>query len=116
VALTDGFNLPARYVIHTVGPVYAKTKDKSHLLASCYRNALALADEHDCRSIAFPAISTGVYGYPFDEAARVVLDVLAETPSEDAPEVILCFFSEKDAGAFEAICEELEFPVCVEHG
>jgi len=116
VAMTDGFNLPARYVIHTVGPVYAKTKDKSHLLANCYRNALALADEHDCRSIAFPAISTGAYGYPFDEAARVVLDVLGEAMSADAPEVVLCFFNARDARAFEAICEEAGFPVCAEHG
>lgn len=106
VALTDGFNLPARYVIHTVGPVYAKTKDKSHLLANCYRNALALADEHDCRSIAFPAISTGVYGYPFDEAARVVLNVLAEALPHRELDVTLCFFSDKDTEAFEVVMKE----------
>lgn len=107
VALTDGFKLPARYVIHTVGPVYAKTKDKSHLLANCYRNALALADKHGCRSIAFPAISTGVYGYPFDEAARVVLDVLAEALPRHELDVTLCFFSDKDTEAFEAVMQEL---------
>ena len=107
VALTDGFKLPARYVIHTVGPVYAKTKDKSHLLANCYRNALALADEHGCRSIAFPAISTGVYGYPFDEAARVVLDVLIEALPHHELDVTLCFFSDKDAAAFEAVMREM---------
>lgn len=106
VALTDGFNLPARYVIHTVGPVYAKTKDKSHLLANCYRNALALADERGCRSIAFPAISTGVYGYPFDEAARVVLDVLIEALPRHKLDVTLCFFSDKDTEAFEAVMKE----------
>ncbi|MGC3873005.1 O-acetyl-ADP-ribose deacetylase [Halomonas sp. GXIMD04776] len=103
VALTDGFKLPARYVIHTVGPVYAKTKDKSHLLANCYRNALALADEHDCRSIAFPAISTGIYGYPFDEAAKVVLSVLAEELPRHELDVTLCFFSDKDAEAFKKV-------------
>nr|WP_297458741.1 O-acetyl-ADP-ribose deacetylase [uncultured Halomonas sp.] len=107
VALTDGFKLPARYVIHTVGPVYAKTKDKSHLLANCYRNALALADEHGCRSIAFPAISTGIYGYPFDDAARVVLDVLIEALPHHELDVTLCFFSDKDAAAFEAVMREM---------
>nr|WP_298378190.1 O-acetyl-ADP-ribose deacetylase [uncultured Halomonas sp.] len=106
VALTDGFKLPARYVIHTVGPVYAKTKDKSHLLANCYRNALTLAAENDCRSIAFPAISTGIYGYPFDEAAKVVLDVLAEELPRHELDVTLCFFSDKDAEAFKMIMEE----------
>nr|WP_299380063.1 O-acetyl-ADP-ribose deacetylase [uncultured Halomonas sp.] len=106
VALTDGFKLPARYVIHTVGPVYAKTKDKSHLLANCYRNALALADEHDCRSIAFPAISTGIYGYPFDEAAKVVLGVLTEELPYHELDVTLCFFSDKDAEAFKKVMEE----------
>ncbi|HET8791964.1 MAG TPA: O-acetyl-ADP-ribose deacetylase [Modicisalibacter sp.] len=106
VALTDGFKLPARYVIHTVGPVYAKTKDKSHLLANCYRNALALADERGCLSIAFPAISTGIYGYPFDEAARVVLDVLTEALPRRELDVTLCFFSDKDAEAFEAVMKE----------
>ncbi|SDL69498.1 O-acetyl-ADP-ribose deacetylase (regulator of RNase III), contains Macro domain [Modicisalibacter muralis] len=106
VALTDGFNLPARYVIHTVGPVYAKTKDKSHLLANCYRNALALADKHDCRSIAFPAISTGVYGYPFDEAAHIVIDTLEEALDAHDLQVTLCFFSDRDQQAFEAIAEQ----------
>nr|WP_298416225.1 O-acetyl-ADP-ribose deacetylase [uncultured Halomonas sp.] len=106
VALTDGFKLPARYVIHTVGPVYAKTKDKSHLLANCYRNALVLAAEHDCRSIAFPAISTGIYGYPFDEAAKVVLDVLAEELPRHELDVTLCFFSDKDAEAFKKVMGE----------
>ncbi|GHA89030.1 O-acetyl-ADP-ribose deacetylase [Modicisalibacter luteus] len=107
VALTDGFNLPARYVIHTVGPVYAKTKDKSHLLANCYRNALALADERGCRSIAFPAISTGIYGYPFDEAARVVLNVLDEALPRHELDVTLCFFSDKDAEAFATVMQEV---------
>lgn len=104
VALTDGFNLPARYVIHTVGPVYAKNEDKSGLLADCYRNALRLAGERDCQSIAFPAISTGVYGYPFDEAARVVLRVMEdELPNYPALRVTLCFFSEQDAAAFRQV-------------
>ncbi len=106
VALTEGFALPARYVIHTVGPSYAKTKDKSHLLANCYRNAVATAAERDCRSIAFPAISTGIYGYPFDEAAHIVIDTLGESLDRHAVQVTLCFFSERDRQAFESIALE----------
>ena len=106
VALTDGFELPARYVIHTVGPVYAKTKDKSQLLANCYRNALALAAAKACKSIAFPAISTGLYGYPFDEAAHIVIDTLDEALSEHELQVTLCFFNDRDHQAFEAIAEQ----------
>ena len=68
---------------------------------------MALADEHDCRSIAFPAISTGVYGYPFGEAARVVLDVLAESLPRHELEVTLCFFSDKDARAFRSVMREI---------
>ncbi|MCM2129473.1 O-acetyl-ADP-ribose deacetylase [Larsenimonas rhizosphaerae] len=108
VALTDGFKLPARYVIHTVGPVYARTKDKSHLLANCYRNSLALAAEHGCTSIAFPAISTGVYGYPFDDAARVVCGLMAEVlPNYSELHVTLCFFSDQDARAFQTVYEQV---------
>ena len=72
--ITPGFRLPAKFVIHTVGPVY---RDGLHgepeLLAACYRNSLALAAEHGCRSIAFPCISTGVYGYPIEEATRIAI-------------------------------------------
>ena len=103
VALTEGFGLPARYVIHTVGPVYAKTRDKSHLLANCYRNAVALAAETGCRRIAFPAISTGVYGYPFDDAAHIVIDTLHDALATHDLRVTLCFFSERDYQAFAEI-------------
>jgi O-acetyl-ADP-ribose deacetylase (regulator of RNase III) len=70
VATTAG-NLPARWVIHTVGPVYAKSEDRSGLLASCHTESLRVADELGARTVAFPAISTGVYGYPVDDAAPV---------------------------------------------
>lgn len=107
VALTDGFKLPARYVIHTVGPVYAQTQDQSDLLADCYRNALRLATEKGCSSIAFPAISTGIFGYPFEEAAEVVLAVMRdELPKHPALEVTLCFFSEQDAAMFRSVAGE----------
>lgn len=103
-ALTDAFDLPARYVIHTVGPVYNEREDQSALLADCYRNALRLAVEQGCATVAFPAISTGVYGYPFAEAARVVLAVMREAlPAYPALEVTLCFFSEADADCFRRI-------------
>jgi O-acetyl-ADP-ribose deacetylase (regulator of RNase III) len=72
--ITRGYRLPARHVIHAVGPVFrGGTNGEAQLLASCYRNSLTLAVEHCVRSIAFPAISCGVYGYPLDEAARIAV-------------------------------------------
>lgn len=72
--ITPGFRLPAKFVIHTVGPVYRDGRHgEPELLAACYRNALALAAENHCRSIAFPSISTGVYGYPIEEATRIAI-------------------------------------------
>lgn len=69
--ITPGFDLPARFVIHTVGPVYECPEDSAPLLAAAYRNSLTLANENGFKSIAFPAISCGVYGYPLDEAAEI---------------------------------------------
>ncbi|QAU24226.1 O-acetyl-ADP-ribose deacetylase [Dyella sp. M7H15-1] len=75
--ITPGFNLPARYVIHTVGPVWhGGHAGEAALLASCYRSSIALAMEHDLHSIGFPAISCGVYGYPPEQAARVAVATL----------------------------------------
>jgi O-acetyl-ADP-ribose deacetylase (regulator of RNase III) len=72
--MTRGYRLPARYVIHTVGPIWqGGDASESDLLAACYRNSLQLAVEHGVRTIAFPAISCGVYGYPLDEAARIAV-------------------------------------------
>ena len=72
--ITPGFNLPARYVIHTVGPVWrGGTNGEAEQLASCYQSALTLARQHQLRSVAFPAISCGVYGYPLDEAAAIAV-------------------------------------------
>ena len=72
--VTDGFDLPARFIIHTVGPVWhGGTAGEPETLAACYRNALAVADEVGARSVAFPAISTGVYGYPSGQAAEVAV-------------------------------------------
>ncbi|REC95506.1 O-acetyl-ADP-ribose deacetylase [Kushneria indalinina] len=109
VALTPGFNLPARHVIHTVGPVYAKTIDKSDLLASCYQKSLTLAGEQGMNTIAFPAISTGVYGYPFDQACEIVLGVMAERLPHSDLIATLCFFGEKDLEAFRNVASRLGY-------
>src|SRR5512135_490955 len=95
--LTRGFRLPARFVIHAVGPVWrGGGADEDRLLASCYRNSLALAVEHGIRSIAFPAISTGIYGFPAERAAGIAMAevrrFLAADPSLDR--VIFCCFDE----------------------
>ncbi|MFC3494726.1 O-acetyl-ADP-ribose deacetylase [Glycomyces rhizosphaerae] len=78
VATTAG-RLDARWVIHTVGPVYAVTQDRSELLASCYRESLAVADELGAASIAFPAVSAGVYGWPATSAAEIAVSTVRET-------------------------------------
>ncbi|WP_110655264.1 O-acetyl-ADP-ribose deacetylase [Salinicola halimionae] len=101
VVLTPGFRLPASHVIHTVGPVFATSEDRSSQLADCYRKALQLAGQHRFTRLAFPAISTGIYGYPADAAAKIVATVMRETLPE-FPEltVTLMFFSKADADGF----------------
>ena len=74
--ITGGHGLPNRYVIHALGPVYGQDQPEDELLANCYRNALALAEERGIESVAFPAISTGIFGYPLEEAAEVALQVV----------------------------------------
>lgn len=101
--ITRGGNLPAQYVIHTVGPVYGRHDgNEARLLASCYRNSLRLAANHSLTSIAFPAISTGVFGYPASEAAAVSSAAVSEFLSADQTlrEVRLVFFRQRDADAF----------------
>ncbi|MGW6820284.1 O-acetyl-ADP-ribose deacetylase [Streptomyces sp. NPDC055005] len=75
VATTAG-RLPARHVIHTVGPVWSPVDDRSELLASCYRESLRVADELGARTVAFPAISTGIYGWPMDDGARIAIETV----------------------------------------
>ncbi|MGH9530880.1 MAG: O-acetyl-ADP-ribose deacetylase [Terriglobales bacterium] len=84
--MTPGFQLAARFVIHAVGPVYSGSPHDAELLASCYRHSLQLAAQHGLRSLAFPAISTGVYGYPLDDAALVSLTTVKQ--HLEAPSVI----------------------------
>ncbi len=81
--ITPGALLSAKYVIHTVGPVYQRQSDPQRLLDSCYRNCLALALENNCGSIAFPAISCGAYGYPLDEAAEISLRICSAEKYQD---------------------------------
>jgi O-acetyl-ADP-ribose deacetylase (regulator of RNase III) len=104
--LTKGYKLPARFVIHTVGPVWkGGKKGETQLLASCYRNSLAIADKQGFKTIAFPSISTGVYGYPIELAARVAVDTAAEViqKSSKLEEVIFCCFSPSDLAVYESL-------------
>ena len=98
VATTAG-RLPARWVIHTVGPVYAKSEDRSDLLASCYRSSLQVADQLGASSVAFPAISTGVYRYPLPEAAEIAVRTVREAPTSVA-EVRFVLFDQHSYDAF----------------
>ncbi len=105
--ITRGYRLPTDHVIHTVGPVYSGGgRGEADLLASCYRESLRLAAEHQCKTVAFPAISCGVYGYPLAEAARVSLEATAEflAESELPREVTWCLF---DQPAYDAYQEAL---------
>ena len=112
--ITPGFKLPAKYVIHTVGPVYRDGQHgESEKLAACYRNSLALAAENGCKSIAFPCISTGVYGYPIEEATQIAVLVVREFLShaearrrgEEEVEVVFCCFTESDKNVYENLVQ-----------
>lgn len=101
--LTTAGDLPAKYVIHTVGPIFGQHSGKEEqLLASCYRNSLLLAAKHDLRTVAFPAISTGVYGYPKAEAAKVASTTVREFlhGGSTVEEVRLVFFGQEDMLVF----------------
>ncbi|HEX7029723.1 MAG TPA: O-acetyl-ADP-ribose deacetylase [Gammaproteobacteria bacterium] len=103
---SPGFHLPAKWIIHAVGPVWrGGNAGEPELLESAYRNSFRCALERDVRSIAFPAISTGVYGYPKEEAARIALDVMREH-EKDFARIVACCFSEGDAEAYQKVsCE-----------
>ncbi len=91
--ITGGYNLPAKYVIHTVGPIYEDGKHgEKALLESCYRESLALALEHNCETVAFPLISSGVYGYPKDQALKVAIDVISDFLLETEMKVYIVIF------------------------
>jgi O-acetyl-ADP-ribose deacetylase (regulator of RNase III) len=104
--LTKGYQLPARFIIHTVGPVWRGGKNgEPELLASCYRGSLAIAAKHGMRSIAFPSISTGVYGYPIELAARVAVETVCDVvrKSSKIEEIIFCCFSQNDLDVYESL-------------
>lgn len=107
--ITGGYDLPARHVIHAVGPVWhGGDEGEPGLLASCYRTALELASDNGLRSIAFPGISTGVYGYPVNEAAKVAVQAVREviTTNPGALDaVVFCCFSGTDLAVYEQLLE-----------
>ena len=104
--ITQGYRLPARYIIHTVGPVWHDGKQgEAALLASCYRSSLELATQHGIRSIAFPSISTGVYGYPIEQAARIAIQTVGDNLQRpnDIEEVVFCCFSLHDLDIYQSL-------------
>ena len=106
--ITKGYRLRAKYIIHTVGPIYSGTAEDAAQLADCYRNSLNLAKEHDVHSIAFPAISTGVYGYPLEDAAEIAVKTVAqwlEDHADYAMQVIFCCFDARTERVYQTKME-----------
>lgn len=109
--ITKGYDLPAKYVIHTVGPVYQDgQQEEADLLAACYRNSLALAEEYKLKSIAFPAISTGIYGYPLEAATKIALRTINQELSNlhSLEEIIFALFDEETLSVYKETLQEME--------
>lgn len=107
--ITKGYRLKARYVIHTVGPVYSGSEQDPLRLADCYRNCLELAKKHDVHSIAFPAISTGVYGYPVRPAAEIAVQTVSNWLSQNPEyeiEIIFSCFRKSAVDVYREVCAE----------
>jgi O-acetyl-ADP-ribose deacetylase (regulator of RNase III) len=107
--VTRGYQLPANYVIHTVGPVWqGGHSGEPELLASCYRRSLHVAEEHGVTSIAFPSISTGIYGYPLERAAPIAIQTVREfvEGGKKIQEVIFCCFSSHDLSVYSSLLDE----------
>ena len=103
--ITKGYRLKAKYIIHTVGPIYSGTAEDAAQLADCYRNSLNLAKEHELHSIAFPAISTGVYGYPLEDTTEIAVKTVAqwlEAHADYAMQVIFCCFDARTERVYQA--------------
>ncbi len=109
--ITKGYNLPAKHVIHTVGPVYnaLKSEESRRLLKSCYENSLALARKNQIATMAFPAISCGVYGYPIEDASKVALKTVCDhlASNSDLKQVVFALFSDHDLGVYQDQLERL---------
>ena len=106
--ITRGYRLPAKWVVHTPGPVYRDGKHgEPELLASCYRRALELAVENGAKSIAFPCISAGIYGYPAENAAKIAVETVRKALEglSEPPEVVFCCFSTKNAEIYAKVIE-----------
>lgn len=104
--ITGGHDLPARHIIHTVGPVWhGGSQNEDELLASCYRQSLQLARKHDIATIAFPAISTGVFGFPADRAAAIAVRTMRQIGAEieSIERIIACCFDDASAGYYRAL-------------
>ncbi|GGO05758.1 macro domain-containing protein [Microbispora rosea subsp. aerata] len=106
VATTAG-RLPARWVIHTVGPVYSRSEDRSHLLASCYRESLVVADALGATTVAFPAISTGIYRWPVEDAARIAITAVRRATPAVVEEVRFVLFNTAAYAVFESALRDI---------
>ncbi len=107
--LTKGYRLQARYIVHTVGPVWrGGTNSEPELLAACYRGSVELAARHGIATLAFPSISTGIYGYPIDLAAKLAVSTVRAAVEEfpGVDEVIFCCFSQADLAVYEGILKQ----------
>lgn len=106
-AASDAGAMPARWVIHVVGPVWNAAEDRSHLLASCYREALRVADDLGARTVAFPAVSAGIYGWPIASAADIAVRTVARTPTQ-VLEARFVLFNDAAYDAFARAASELD--------
>jgi O-acetyl-ADP-ribose deacetylase (regulator of RNase III) len=107
--ITKGYNLFAKYVIHTVGPVWqGGNSNEDNLLSNCYKNCFRIAEAYEVRSIAFPAISTGAYSFPFERASKIVCDITKDVLKNESilEKIIFVFFSSKEYLSFKKIAED----------
>ena len=106
--ITPGFKLPAKFVIHTPGPVWhGGNHNEAELLKNCYLNSLALAKENNCKTVAFPCISTGVYHFPKEQAAQIALETVLSNITAPIEKVIFCCVSDSDAEIYRMICKKM---------
>ena len=106
--ITPGFKLPVKFVIHTPGPVWhGGNHNEAELLKNCYINSLALVKENNCKTVAFPCISTGVYRFPKEQAAQIAIETVLNNITAPIEKVIFCCFSVSDAEIYRMICKKM---------